>query len=314
MIKKLEIDDNLLVGEEIEIGGNVSLGHRNLIIASRISIGEYVSVGSNNQVLISDDFIVGNTTYVGNSNLIEGKKVRIGNNVWWGDENIVGHGGKWGSKSELELGSFSMVVGKCILNLSDKIAIGENVGIGGEVNIWTHGSYLSILDGFPAQYGPVTIGSYVWLPARCIVLPNITVGSNVVIGNNSLVNMNIPSGCLAGGIPIRIIKENCYPKVDDQTIDDQLCGIIKDYEQLAHYKNLKVKVSYLPERRIILCNDKPFNLRTMEFPDELSEEEEDFRDYLRRRGVKFFGKKPFKSILPPKVQLLKEFYEKSKSE
>ena len=312
MIKKLEIDDNLLIGEEIEIGKNAIFGHHNLIMASRISVGEWASLGSNNQVLVNDDFGVGNTTYVGSFNVIEGTKVRIGNNVWWGDENLVGHGGKWGVNSEFELGSFSMVVGKCILNLSDRIRIGEHVGIGGEVNIWTHGGYLSILQGFPAQYGPVTIGNCVWLPARTVVLPNVTVGSNVVIGTNSLLNKDIPDGCLAAGIPAKIIRENCYPRIDDEAIQDQIRKIVRDYSELAKFKNLTTEITYIPERQLILCNDKPFNLETMEFPDNLNPEEEDFRDYLRRRGVKFFGKKPFKSILPPKVQLLKEFYEKGK--
>jgi acetyltransferase-like isoleucine patch superfamily enzyme len=115
-----------------------------------------------------------------------------------------------------------MVVGKCILNLSDKVTIGEYVGIGGEVNIWTHGAYLSMLEGIPTRYGPVTIGNCVWLPARSIVLPNVTVGSNVVIEINSLINKDIPDDCLAAGIPAKIIKENCYPKVDNQVIEDQI--------------------------------------------------------------------------------------------
>jgi acetyltransferase-like isoleucine patch superfamily enzyme len=310
-MKKIEVDDNIFIGEEIDISDDMIIGHNNLFMSYHITIGSHVSIGSNNKVLVGEFFLVQNTTHIGNCNLIEGRSAKIGANVWWGDENVVGHGGKWGVNSDFELGSFSMAVGKCIFNLSDKITIGEHVGIGGEVNIWTHGGYLPILRGFPAQYGPVTVGNYVWLPARSIVLPNVTVGSNVVIGINSLVNMNIPDGCFAAGIPIRIINENCYPKVDDDALERQIRGVIQDYEQLCHYKAISVDISYMPEQHIILCNGKSFDLKTMEFSDKLSEEEEDFRDYLRRRGVKFFGSRPFKGILPPNIRSLQEFYKRN---
>jgi acetyltransferase-like isoleucine patch superfamily enzyme len=55
------------------------------------------------------------------------------------------------------------------------------VGIGAEVMIWTHGAWLDTLQGFPAEFGPVKIGNNVWLPARSVVLPNVTIGDNTVI-------------------------------------------------------------------------------------------------------------------------------------
>jgi len=47
--------------------------------------------------------------------------------------------------------------------------------------IWTHGAWLDILKGFPADFGPVKIGNDVWLPARSIVLPNVTIGNNLKV-------------------------------------------------------------------------------------------------------------------------------------
>ena len=311
-MKKIIINNSVLIGEEITIGENLVIGNGNMILASRIRIGSNVTVGSNNNVLIGENFELGDTTSFGNNNLIEGKSVFIGENVWWGDENVLGNGGKWNARSNFYLGSFSMVVGKCIFNLSDQINIGEDVGIGGEVNIWTHGVYLPILMGYPSQFGPVIIGDHVWLPSRSIVLPNISIGSNVVIGINSLINKNIPNGCLAAGIPIRIIKTNAYPNQNHNMNEDIIHDILKEYEELKTYKGIDLKISYLADKEIILCNNKEFNLKNMIFPEELTSEEEDFRDYLRRKGIKFFGKKPFKSILPSKILKLKEFYEQNK--
>ena len=60
--------------------------------------------------------------------------------------------------------------------------------------------------------GPVHIGRNVWLPARSIVLPNVCIGDNVVIGINSIINRDLPDGCFAAGSPCKVIKENVYPK------------------------------------------------------------------------------------------------------
>lgn len=304
-MKKVNIKNNVFIGENIEIEEGLDIGENNLIMAINIRIGKNVKIGSNNEVLVNN-FSIGNTCYIGNNNLIEGRLVDIGKNTWWGNENVVGHGGKWGINSNFKLGAFSMVVGKCIFNLSDEITIGENVGIGGEVNIWTHGTYLPVLKGFPINLGPVTIGDYVWIPARNIILPNIKIGSNVVIGINSLINKDVPSGAFVAGIPAVIIKKDCYPGPNKK--DNYIENLIKQYTELCEYKNISISITYNKENNKILCNEKIFNLDTLEFPDELSLEEEDFRDFLRRNGIKFYGIKPFKSILPPVIKKITEFY------
>ena len=51
-----------------------------------------------------------------------------------------------------------------------------------------------------------------WLPARSIVLPNVTIGDDTVIGIGSIINRDLPSGCFAAGSPCKVIKEKVYPK------------------------------------------------------------------------------------------------------
>ena len=64
--------------------------------------------------------------------------------------------------------------------------------------IWTHGAWLDVLQGFPADFGPVKIGNNVWLPARNIVLPNVTIGDNSVIGIGSIVKLDVDNEDLRG--------------------------------------------------------------------------------------------------------------------
>ena len=128
------------------------------------------------------------------------------------DDVEVGRGGCTGPNSNVKIGNHVGIFEKTIINPSELVEIGDNVGIGGEVMIWTHGAWLDVTQGFPSDFGPVKIGNNVWLPARSIVLPNVVIGDDTVIGIGSVINRDLPSGCFAAGSPCKVIRENCYPK------------------------------------------------------------------------------------------------------
>jgi maltose O-acetyltransferase len=54
---------------------------------------------------------------------------------------------------------------------------------------------------------PVHIMNGVWLGARVIVLPGVTIGAGVVVGAGSLVNRDLPADTLCAGVPARVIRE-----------------------------------------------------------------------------------------------------------
>ena len=57
------------------------------------------------------------------------------------------------------------------------------------------------------EYGTVKIGNNVFIGVDSVILPGTTIGDNVVIGAKSLVKGNIPSNCVALGIPAKKYKE-----------------------------------------------------------------------------------------------------------
>jgi acetyltransferase-like isoleucine patch superfamily enzyme len=52
---------------------------------------------------------------------------------------------------------------------------------------------------------PVRIGDNVWLGAKVTVTKGVTIGSNVVVGAHAVVTADLPDGCVAVGIPARVI-------------------------------------------------------------------------------------------------------------
>ena len=152
-----------------------------------------------------------------------------------------------------------------------------------------------------------------WLPARSIVLPNVTIGDNVVIGINSIINRSLPSGSFAAGSPCKVIKENVYPrKVSDDGLRSMVWNIIDDWTELMEYK-LKshkdrrvrreisfegTKIRYEKPNIFLNYNGEEtiYNIIDKTMEGSSNKISEDLRDYLRRRGIKIYNGRVFKSI------------------
>jgi len=52
------------------------------------------------------------------------------------------------------------------------------------------------------------IGNHVYIASGAVILGDITIGDNVIIGANSVVLRDIPSNCVAAGIPAKVIKKD----------------------------------------------------------------------------------------------------------
>jgi acetyltransferase-like isoleucine patch superfamily enzyme len=52
----------------------------------------------------------------------------------------------------------------------------------------------------------VIIEDNVWIGEGAAIMPNVTIGSNSIIGANSVVTHSFPSNSVIGGIPAKLIK------------------------------------------------------------------------------------------------------------
>ena len=267
--------------DKIDIHPTVEIGKNVVIDCENVKIGKFCKIGDN-VTITCRSFEVDSWLF-----------------MWHGVE--IGRGGCNGPNSNVRIGSGVGIFENVVINSSESVEIGDNCGIGADVMIWTHGAWLDITQGFPSDFGPVKIGNNVWLPARSIVLPNVTVGDNVVIGTNSLVNKDLPSGCLAAGSPCKIIKEGMYPKnYSKEKISDMVKGIISDWETLLDSKGITRNVKTKYENGKIFLYQSNFetiyNIEERTIDGHINNVSEDLRDYLRRRGIKIYTDRFFKSI------------------
>ena len=84
------------------------------------------------------------------------------------------------------------------------ISIGDNVTLASDVRLLTHDASTKKILGY-SKIGRIIIGDNVFIGSQAIVLPNVKIGSRVVIGAGSVVTKDIPDNSVAVGNPCRVI-------------------------------------------------------------------------------------------------------------
>jgi len=113
-----------------------------------------------------------------------------------------------GPGARLEIGDRVLINHGCSLGATKLVVIGERCNIGSQ-SILIDNAFHELdperRDQRP-ESAPVILEANVWLAARVIVLPGVTIGKNSVIGAGSVVTRDIPPDVLATGVPARVIR------------------------------------------------------------------------------------------------------------
>ena len=94
--------------------------------------------------------------------------------------------------------------------IAGEISFGNNVAVANHSSFHSaNHSYLDI--NTPIKYQriinkPIIISDDVWIAAGCRILSGVHIGTRTVIAAGAVVNKDIPSHCIAGGVPAKIIK------------------------------------------------------------------------------------------------------------
>lgn len=116
---------------------------------------------------------------------------------------------------ELVIGDNVIFNCDCHIGCINKVVIGNNVLMASRIFIsdHSHGEINRTALKLPPvkrslySKGPVIIEDNVWIGEGVSILPGVTIGANSIIGANAVVTKSIPSNCVVGGIPAKILKE-----------------------------------------------------------------------------------------------------------
>ena len=118
-------------------------------------------------------------------------------------------GANFGKGNGIEIGDNSGIGVNC--HVRGPLQIGKDVMMGPDCMVMTstHNTERTdismCLQGFLAKR-KVTICDDVWIGARVIILPGITIGKGAIIGAGAVVTKDVPEYAVVAGVPAKVIK------------------------------------------------------------------------------------------------------------
>lgn len=216
--------------------------------------------------------------------VIEGYHVEIGAESFLNRFASIGGGSSLDPDSVMTAGDFLHLGFSGHLNLARRLTIGHEFGGGIETKVFTHGVYSSAWDGFPAQWGEVSIGDRVWLP-NAWVNPGVTIGSDVVVAARSLVNTDLPAGCFAAGTPATVIEAGRYPREVPEDGKLRMFASMFSVALKRHGGDHRYDVVHADQYRVDGATVFDLAARTVE--GRADGFTEILRNQLRRNGIRF---------------------------
>lgn len=208
---------NIFISSKAKIGANVLIGD-NTIIYDYVEIGDNSIICNNCEIgeplnaYYQDENYQNPPTYIGDGalirshaiiyagsvigkNLITGHRITIRENTHIGASCLIGN--LCELQGELTIGSFC--------RLHSNVHLSQYSSLGDFVFMYPFSTMTN--DSFPPSNNikGSFINNYTVIGVHCIILPNVSIGENCVIGANSVINKKIDDFSFASGNPGQVI-------------------------------------------------------------------------------------------------------------
>ena len=110
---------------------------------------------------------------------------------------------------DVSVGKNTWIGPQVVLDGAGGLTVGDFCSISAGVQIYSHDSvrWALSMGQDEIEYSPTKIGSGVYLGPNVVVAKGVTIGDRCVIGANSVVLSDIPSGHVAYGNPCQVSRE-----------------------------------------------------------------------------------------------------------
>ena len=144
-------------------------------------------------------------TITGGKRIFIGKNVYVRKNTWLAADPVTGD-----ANCKLVIGDGTYIGNNCHIYASSLIEIGKKVLIADKVylsdNIHSYENInIPVIDQPVKQTNPVILKDGCWLGENVCVIGAV-IGTNSVVGANSVVTKDVPDYCVAVGSPAKIVK------------------------------------------------------------------------------------------------------------
>lgn len=123
------------------------------------------------------------------------------------------------------------------------IELGDKVRVTNGVRFVTHDGGLWVLrnlgkiDKTVGKFGKIKVGSNTHIGWNAIIMPDVTIGKNCIIGCGAIVTKDIPDNSVAVGVPAKVIE----------SIDEYYEKLLKNHDIISDMSE-KEKMEYLQEK------------------------------------------------------------------
>lgn len=120
-------------------------------------------------------------------------------------DSTIHLGANFFKPSGIQIGHNTIIGYGAFLDGRGKLTIGNHVDIASKVLIYTDEHNLND-PNFGNSFAPVTIGDYVFIGPRAIILPGVKIGKGAVVAAGAVVTKDIPDFEIWGGVPAKKIS------------------------------------------------------------------------------------------------------------
>lgn len=130
-----------------------------------------------------------------------------------GNGTTIHMGARFFNPKNITIGDGTIIGSHIFMDGRARITIGKQVDIASEVMIYNSEHDLKS-PTFAATEEPITIGDYVFIGPRAIILPGVKIGNGAVIAAGAVVVKDVPEKAIVGGVPAKVIGEREIEKLN----------------------------------------------------------------------------------------------------
>lgn len=195
MFLKLKLRRRNVIGKKCFIS-------KDAVLENNVTIRDYAYIL--NKVILKKNVIIGMNAQISN--------IEVGENSFL-EKGVVCTGF---GEGKITIGKETYIGINNMLDWSDNLTIGSYVHIAGpSTGIWTHSSVNMVLKDIilknvssPERITkPITIEDNVYIGGNCTIYPGVTIHHHSVVTPNSVVNEDVESYTMVGGVPAKLIKK-----------------------------------------------------------------------------------------------------------